>query len=360
MGDGSSNVATVRAATSTSDGVGVDRSRGVESVERTRTDDRPLVSVILTTNDRDRYGAFVEATESVLAQSYPELEVVLVVDEDRALAERIDAEFGDDERIRTYFRPVDEGLSAARNHGAVLAAGDIVVFTDDDVVADPDWVAELVGTYERHGALAAGGPAEPIWPGTEPVWLPGEFYWLVGATHDGFAPERDESSVASTDGGEQEVRNTFGCNIAFDRGTFLALGGFREDLGKQAGTSIQGEEAELCARLRNMSGEGLVYNPDARVGHRVFPGQVDPFSLCERAFWQGYSKRRMESVVVDMDTEAAFLDHLVREAIPTRIRSFWERPSLSQPLELLALVVLTSLVGCGYVYGAVESAVGVR
>ena len=353
MGDSSSNTATTPSETTDDEhriGESAASDAAGESSEAGRPveDDRFTVSVVLTTNSRERYDVFAEAAESVLAQTYPALEVVLVVDEDQGLYERVESAFGDREGVRTHFKSTDEGLSASRNRGAMVASGDIVAFTDDDIVADPSWVAELMGSYDRHDALAAGGPADPIWPDAEPVWLPQEFYWLVGVTHDGFADGE----------GEREVRNTFGCNIAFDRETFLELGGFRENLGKQSGMAIQGEEAELCARLRSRFGEGVVFSPDARVGHRVFESQVDPRSLCERAFWQGFSKERMARLTPDeMDAESAFLAYLVRESVPGRLGKLVTNPSLRYPIQLVFLAVLTALVGLGYLYGLVSSLV---
>lgn len=318
-------------------------------VGQTASDDQVMVSVVLTTNSRERYDVFVEAVESVLGQTHPALEVVLVIDEDRRLYERVESTFGEREGVFTHFKPIDEGLSASRNHGATVASGEVVAFTDDDILADPSWVTRLVASYERHDALAVGGPAEPIWPDAEPAWLPGEFYWLVGATHDGFVD----------DDGEHVVRNTFGCNIAFDRRTFLELGGFRENLGKQSGTAIQGEEAELCARMRSQFGEGVVFNPEAEVGHRVFESQIDPYSLGKRAFWQGYSKERMQQLTPnEMDAESEFLAHLLREAVPGRLWRFLTDPSPRYPIQLVALGVLTTLVGFGYLYGLLSSLVG--
>ena len=322
--------------------------QGVESSPTAPFDadyEQLTVSVVLATNARERYREFSQAVESVLTQSYLALEVVLVVDEDRQLFDQIQREFGDRTGVVTHFNPVDEGLSASRNFGASVASGDIVVFTDDDVVADSNWIQELVDTYERRDVLATGGPAHPIWPSQEPEWLPSEFYWLVGVTHDGFA-----------DGdGEEEVRNTFGCNISFRRDAFLELGGFRSDLGKQSGIAIQGEEAELCARFREEFGGSLVYNPRAQVRHRVFPGQIDPVALCKRAFWQGYSKYVMQRATPnELDAETKFVAHLARKALPKRVGRMLEEPSLAYPVQLVMLFVLTALVGSGYLYGLVS------
>ena len=46
-------------------------------------------------------------------------------------------------RTSTESRP---GLSSARNAGVAASTGDLIVFTDDDVVVDPGWSAALTDT----------------------------------------------------------------------------------------------------------------------------------------------------------------------------------------------------------------------
>jgi len=44
---------------------------------------------------------------------------------------------------------------------------------------------------------------------------------------------------------------------------------------------------------------GVWYDPDAEVAHKVFEYRTEFRWLVDRAFWQGYSKRAMESFVED-------------------------------------------------------------
>ena len=225
---------------------------------------------------------------------------------------------------------VDEGLSTARNEGAEVATGDIVVFTDDDVVADPGWVEALIEIYEREDPAGVGGNVKPIWPNGSPWYLPSEFNWLVGVMYDHFVDEQRP----------QPVRNTFGCNISFNREAFLEAGGFRVDLGKNQEKPLQGEEAECCERI---DGE-FWYTPDALVEHRVDPGQLTLQYLFRRAFWQGFSKAALTE---DTDSESSYLKYLLFRSIPRRLT----QPSLRNLGQIPMVLVLTSLVGLGFVYG---------
>ncbi|MFC6732717.1 glucosyl-dolichyl phosphate glucuronosyltransferase [Haladaptatus sp. DYSN1] len=299
------------------------------------------VSVVLCTYSLDLYDAFREAAASVLAQTHADRELIVVVDGTPDVYERVLEDYGPHEDVRIHLNSENRGLLASRNTGAELADGDVVAFIDDDAVAEPDWLEELVAVYDQHDALAAGGTMTADWVAGKPSFLPAEFYWLVGVTHRGFADAPGE------------VRNTFGSNISFRRDIFSELEGFDTDIGGRKGDKhLQGGETELCARLRNEYGRGVYYTPDACVTHKVFAYRTDPKWLLRRAFWQGYSKRGMEVLVPESSGEESdFLGRLLTEFAPRRAKRLLFHPSLSGLLQLVMLFVFTGVVGLGYGYG---------
>ncbi|ELZ17700.1 glucosyl-dolichyl phosphate glucuronosyltransferase [Natrinema limicola] len=300
------------------------------------------VSVVLCTYSPDMYDHFREAAESVLEQSYEDVELVVVVDGDDELYRHVKDEYGSRDDVVLHCNDENVGLLASRNTGAELATGDVVAFIDDDAVASDDWIMLLVEAYETHNAIAVGGKMIPEWVAGKPAFLPEEFYWLVGVTHRGF-----------TDG-PGEVRNTFGSNISFRRDVFLELGGFDTDIGgRQGDENLQGGETELCARMRAKYGRGVWYVPEAEVAHKVFDYRTDFFWLLDRAFWQGYSKRGMEFLVPESTgEESAFLGRLLTEYVPGRLREVVLSPDSDQLIQLLMLFIFTATVGIGYLYGA--------
>ena len=300
------------------------------------------VSVVLCTYSMDMYEHFREAAESVLEQSYDDVELVVVVDGTDEVYEHVVEDYGDTEDVVVHCNGENVGLLESRNTGAELASGDVVAFIDDDAVADEEWVAELVRGYEEQDALAVGGKMVGEWVAGKPSFLPEEFYWLVGVTHRGFAD------------GPGWVRNTFGSNISFEREVFLDLGGFDTEIGGRKGdANLQGGETELCARLDAEYREQVWYNPDAVVAHKVFDYRTEFWWLVDRAFWQGYSKRAMETLVPESGGEEGdFLGDLVTEFVPERVKGLVRSPSLVAVLQLMMLFVFTGCVGGGYVYGA--------
>ena len=93
---------------------------------------RALVSAVIPTFN---YGRFVgDAVESALAQTYRDLEVIVVDDGSTDDTQRILKRFGS--RIR-YVYQNNRGLSAARNTGVRLANGDWIALLDSDDVWHP-------------------------------------------------------------------------------------------------------------------------------------------------------------------------------------------------------------------------------
>lgn len=115
----------------------------------------PRVSVILPTFNRSGY--LRQAIESVLAQTYPDFEIIVVDDGSTDDTRAVVAGFGD-ARIR-YEYQANAGRSAARNRGLALARGEYIAFLDDDDLFLPDKLAVQVGFLDAHPeiGLAAGG-----------------------------------------------------------------------------------------------------------------------------------------------------------------------------------------------------------
>ena len=287
------------------------------------------------------YDHFCEAAESVLNQTYNNVELVVIVDGTPDVYDKILEDYDNHEDMIISCNDENVGLLQSRNRGAELATGDVVAFIDDDAIADEEWIERLVDAYENQNAIAAGGKMTPEWIAGKPSFLPEEFYWLIGVTHRGFAD------------GAGEVRNTFGSNISFRTNLFEELGGFNVSIGGRKGDkNLQGGETELCARMRTEYDQGIWYVPEAEVAHKVFQYRTKVGWLLDRAFWQGYSKRAMETLLDDNDDEEAeFLTRLITDFTLLRIRNIIQSPSIARITQLVMLWVFTATVGIGYLYG---------
>jgi len=119
----------------------------------------PLVSVVMPTFDRPHF--LVRAVESVLAQTYPNLELIVVNDAGCPVDEvlrPLDAAG----RI-TYVRlGRNRNRSAARNAALALARGKYVAYLDDDDWYLPQHLERLVGLLERTGGAVAYAYADRV------------------------------------------------------------------------------------------------------------------------------------------------------------------------------------------------------
>ena len=304
------------------------------------------VSVVVCTYTMDHYDDVCDAADSILDQTHKQTELVLISDGEPEVYEAMASDYGDCDEVVVGMTENNAGVSRSRNLGAELASGEIVAFIDDDGVADPNWIEELLGGYERHDALAVGGRMIPMWVTGKPSFLPEEYYWLIGVTHRGYPEE------------ECRVRNTWGSNFSVRRDVFENLGGFDETLGRVADKQVQGEEPEFGARLYEVYGERMVYLPSARVAHKIFKYRTNRRWLLNRAFWQGYSKHVMNRILDDSGGEEdTYLKNLCAKSIPDRITSLIRSPSSDQFDQLVLLFVFTTAVGLGYMYGMTRSMV---
>jgi glycosyltransferase involved in cell wall biosynthesis len=298
--------------------------------------ENPLVSIVVCAHRADRHQDLLEAIASLKDQVYAPIEIIVVVDGNLELYEKI-KHIAEDPSIQVSLNEKNLGLSGSRNRGLSKAKGDIVAFFDDDAIADMNWIEELVKMYLQRNAIAAGGSILPLWLTGEPKCLPHEFYWLIGATHKGFPEEVGE------------VRNTFGSNLSFRTDVLKVLGGFRSEMGVKGSGQLQGEETEICERMREKFGKGVIYNNKAIVHHKIFPERLGRRFLLGRAFWHGYSKRVMKELGYSLDEEGKFLS-MLREGAWGRMK----RVSFAEFCQLAALLVLTSAVGLGYAYRALS------
>jgi len=109
-------------------------------------ENKPLVSVIIPTFNRATM--VVEALDSVLAQSYQSLEIIVVDDGSTDDTEVRLASYG--ERIKVIRRALNRGVSAARNCGIRQSCGHYVVLLDSDDLWLPKKIERQLDFFRKH------------------------------------------------------------------------------------------------------------------------------------------------------------------------------------------------------------------
>jgi glycosyltransferase involved in cell wall biosynthesis len=110
---------------------------------------QPLVSVIIPTFDRAPWVG--EAIASVLAQTYPHLELIVADDGSHDATSEVVQAFGP---ALTYIRQPHAGVSAARNRGVAASCGELVAFLDSDDLWLPGKIAAQVALLQQPQAQA--------------------------------------------------------------------------------------------------------------------------------------------------------------------------------------------------------------
>lgn len=241
------------------------------------------ISVIICAYTLDRWSDLIGAVESVLSQTLAPEEIVVVIDHNPDLFERVRKRFP---TATTVQNGEAAGLSGARNTGIAAARCEIVAFLDDDAVAAPDWLENLAAAYHDSDVIAAGGSIEPSWQAARPGWFPDEFDWVVGCTYRGMPKTTTR------------VRNLIGANMSFRKQIFEDIGGFRNEMGRIGSFPAGCEETELCIRAHQRWPEKtVVYHPEARISHRVPLGRARPGYFFARCYAEGTSKALVSRLV---------------------------------------------------------------
>jgi glycosyltransferase involved in cell wall biosynthesis len=160
-------------------------------------------------------------------------------------------------------RPLQEarsGKSHALNLAVQEATGDYILFTDDDVLVDSEWLSAYCVAFRRHPEAAVfGGPIVPWFAGRPPVWLTRTIHKI------GFA-------YAQLDLGERPIQLgghdvPLGANMAI-RMQEQRRHRYDPALGPRPGSELRGEEVTL---IKSMLAEGSSgwWVPEARVRHYI-------------------------------------------------------------------------------------------
>lgn len=187
-------------------------------------------------------------------------------------------------RNKLPIRYLDEstpGKNSALITGLGAASGKLLVFTDDDVIADPEWLNELFQGVARHPeADLFGGKILPAYPlGYQEKTKDIDFtHWFL----------RSAYVIADWDHGEGEIAvgHIWGPNMAVRRRVFDAGITFNPNIGPNGKDYIMGSETEFLRRA-NSAGHNCIYLPQAVVYHQIREEQLNLKWLKGRAFRSG-------------------------------------------------------------------------
>jgi len=201
-------------------------------------------------------------------------------DNTRAVVENFMAQLGP--RVRYVFEGT-QGRSAAINAGVSSAQGSVVAFTDDDVLLDKNWLANLWSGFDDTSVQAIAGRIFPRWIKPKPSWLEMDGQQAIVNFDMGDVPK--EIFIAP-----------MGANSAFRKEVFARHGLFRLDLGVRGDThTITCDDTEFAGRLMRVR-DKIVYCPAAIVHHPVDPERATKKYFLRWYYYNGVSLVRTDGL----------------------------------------------------------------
>lgn len=218
----------------------------------------PTLSVTVAIPTYNRANYLRQTLAGLTQQDYPAalLEILIIdnnsPDDTRAVVES----FRDAPHPPRYVHEGQQGANYARNRAIAEARGDILVFGDDDILMQRDWLRALLAAFEQDTAGrigAVGGEVVPVFPEGCPPWVE-QFH----------GPQALRPDAGPTKPGQVPMS----ANLAFRRARFAQLGMFDTTVGRRGGRVFGGEENVPIQRLRR-AGYEVWFAPAAKVLHQM-------------------------------------------------------------------------------------------
>jgi GT2 family glycosyltransferase/peptidoglycan/xylan/chitin deacetylase (PgdA/CDA1 family) len=231
-------------------------------------------SVVIPTHQRRE--TVLRNVAALASQSYEDFEVVVVVDGStdgsasalRALSPAFPL---------TVLEQPNRGAGAARNAGAAAARGEILLFLDDDMEADPSLLSEHDRSHGEGADLVMGDlPLHPDSPSN--VLTRGVATW---------ARSRGERLAATE--GEIPLADLLTGQMSISREAFERLGGFDASFTEDG--SFGGEDVDFGYRVLTAGCE-VRFNP-AAVSRQYF--EVDPADYLRREYEAGLAAQQLRA-----------------------------------------------------------------
>lgn len=289
---------------------------------------KPCLSIIITSYRLENLKDVCQLLDSIKAQTYENIETVFVAERSLELFARIQRYVSKNkiQNASIIYNYGETGATNARNLGIRSAKGDALAFVDDDVVLFPDWAEELMNAYQDQSIVGVTGPIFPLWEDESMDWFPREMEWMLGCT--GWLDLKTETVVRSVNGP----------NASFRRKALDLAGPYSSSLGPTADRpewNALAEETELSLRVSRKTGKCIIFNPRARVYHRVTKRKLGLSFILQRSYQVGHTKRMLRKLYYTTDMRGNLLNtenQLLRRILgrlPQLVTGNFDSPSKS-------------------------------
>jgi len=245
----------------------------------------PMISIIIPTKNRS--DSLRRCLESLQAQIFKDFEIIVVDGGSSDKTRELVSSYS--QKLPVIFTIQEGSLVSAENKGLKTAKGEIFIRTDDDIEATPEWLQEIVNTFNLSDAI--GGVTGPtIIPEErkefrdlfyfQKKFKEGNFFWkFIGNIYFNYFLEGHAFTVSTwfRSGafslgsnypqclkleGPVEVTNQEACNMAVRKDLLNRINGFDDSF---IGVG-EYNEADVVFKIRKL-GSKIMFNPKAVVYH---------------------------------------------------------------------------------------------
>lgn len=210
-----------------------------------------------------------------------------------------------------YLVESQAGKNNALNRAIDEVQGQLIVLTDDDIIATSDWLTQMwQGAQRWPEHVIFGGRILPFWPdGFKPLDLRNPYLVGAYAIANWSLPEREYSP-----------EKVFGANMAVRRKIFDDGWRFNASIGPSQKTNyIMGSESEFVLRLE-ASGHKPVFLPEALVYHQIRPDQMSFKWLRGRAYRAGLGSASLCEMPSECKVVLRIPRYLIRRLVESYIK----------------------------------------
>jgi hypothetical protein len=215
-----------------------------------------------------------------------------------------------------------------------------LIWTDDDVLVEPDWVAAYARAFRKWpDAAFFGGPVEPWFEGTPPRWLAEHWPQVANV----FAARQLGDQTLAFDALRVPYGANYAVKVAVQRGY-----PYDPSLGLRPGSEIRGEETQILRRMLAAGHTGW-WVPDARVRHFV-PHDRQSLAYLRKFFIGQGEVQSREFGHADVPRLFGRPRWLLKQALAAEARYRWSRVTASPD------VWLERLIEAGTAWGHLKAA----
>ncbi len=244
-------------------------------------------SIIIPTVNRSASLKETFASLLCLDANYDSIEIIIVdngsVDDTRAVSLAI-IESNPHLSIKYCFEPIP-GLLSGRHRGVFESTGEILVFIDDDIDVDKDWLNAINETFRDRDVSLVGGRNLPHYLAAPPDWL--DSFWKIEDSRKWL------DFISVLDFGDELIELDplfiWGLNFSIRRCSLIELGGFHPDYVPPPFEYYQGDSETGLALNAKQKGMKIVYQPRAVVWHRIPQERLTFHYFEKRMFLYGVS-----------------------------------------------------------------------